>query len=340
MRIARWGLVLLAAAVLLAGCGGGDDDATTEAAPTKPKGPLRELGITLNGYSGAENLGILMADWEDYFREVGLKVTVYSPNSPDRPVEYTADGSVDLGVSHAPEVVLAQSKGAPIVAIGSLVAQPTAAMIWLKKSGIQGIADLKEKTVATEGLSFQQDFLASVLADAGLSLADVKVENAGYDLVTSLTKGRADAIFGGTWNVAGAQLEALGQDPVITRVEDLGIPPYDELVAIVRRDRLAKDPQLFRDFWTAVARGTTAATADPNLAFEAADEDVEADYRVSSMARKAQVEATLPLLSESGEMDAEQAGALVEWMLEEKMIKRSLPVSKLFLDEYLPQPGS
>lgn len=337
-------MALVAATVLLAGCGGGGDDtsATTaaEAAPqANPNKPLREISVTLDGYSGPENLGILMADWEDYFEEVGLNPTVYSPNEPSRPVEYTATGNVDVGITREPELVLAQSKGVPVVAIGSLISEPTASMIWLEKSQIDDVADLKGKTIATAGLPIQEELLKVVLADAGLSLADVKLKNARYEMVPALAKGRADAIFGASWNLEGIQLEEMGLDPVVTKVQDLGIPAYDEYVVIASRDQLKKEPQLFRDFMAAVARGTATAIENPDLAFEAVDEDVESDYRVNSKARKAQVEATLPLLSESGEMDPAQAEDLVDWMKSEGLIRKQLPVSGLFTDDYLaPQP--
>jgi putative hydroxymethylpyrimidine transport system substrate-binding protein len=131
----------------------------------------------------------------------------------------------------------------------------------------------------------------------------------------------------------------MGLDPVITRVQDLGIPPYEELLVIARRDRLAKDPQLFRDFMAAVSRGTATSIEDPDLALEAVSEDVESDFRVSPQGQEAQVEATLPLLSESGEMDPAQAQRLIDWMHSEGMIKQKPPVSSLLTNEYLSQSG-
>jgi putative hydroxymethylpyrimidine transport system substrate-binding protein len=343
MRGASLILALVAAAVLLAGCGGGGDDSSTGAAETvtqsKPKKPLREMSITLDGYSGPENLGVLMADWEDYFEEVGLDMTVYSPNEPERPVRYTADESVDVGISREPEVVLAQSEGVPVVAIGTLIAEPTASMIWLGKSQIKEVSDLKGKTIGTAGLPIQEELLKSVLASAGLSLNDVKLKNSGYNMVPALAKGKVDAIFGASWNLEGIQLEELGLDPVVTKVQDLGIPDYDEYVVIARRDRLKKEPLLFRDFMAAVARGTETSIEDPDLAFEAVNEDVESDYRVTPKVRKPQVEATLPLLSESGEINPAQAEALIDWMHSEGMIKKKIPVSALLTNEFLPQSG-
>lgn len=335
-------MALVAVVLLPAGCGENDGASTassTETVSSKPKRPLREMSITLDGYSGPENLGVLMAKWEDYFDEVGIDLTTYSPASPDRPVEYTANGTVDVGISREPELVLAQSEGVPVVAIGSLVSEPTAAMIWLEKSQIKDVADLKGRTIGTAGLPMQEELLRSVLADAGLSLSDVKLQNVGYNMVPTLFKSKVDAIFGASWNLEGSQLETLGADPVITRVQDLGIPPYEELLLIAPRDGLKNEPQLYRDFMAAVPRGSATSIENPDLAFEVVDEDVESDYRVTPRAREAQVEATLPLLSESGEMDPAQAKRLVDWMHSEGMIKRKPPVSSLLTNEYLPQSG-
>lgn len=336
-------LALAITAALLAGCGsGGDDTSGTTAAettpPAKPKGPPKEVSVTLDGYSGPENLGILMADWEDYFEEAGLEMTVYSPNEPNRVVDYTANGTVDVGIAREPELVLAQSEGVPVVAIGSLISEPTASMIWLGKSQIKDVSDLRGKTIGTAGLPIQEELLKVVLAGSGLSLNDVELKSSGYNMVPALAKGKVDAIFGASWNLEGIQLEELGLDPVVTKVQDLGIPDYAEYVVIVRRDRLKKEPQLFQGLMAAVTRGAVTAIEDPNLAFEAVDEDVESDYRVTSDVRKAQVDATVPLLSESGEMDPAQAQALVDWMQSEGIIPKKIPVSSLISNRFLPQP--
>jgi putative hydroxymethylpyrimidine transport system substrate-binding protein len=336
MRGASSILVLVAVTALLVGCGEAGSSASEPGSPPQPKGPPREMTITLDGYAGPENVGVLMAHREKYFDDAGLKVGIYSPSEPVRPVMYTVDETVDVGISREPEVAVAQSEGKPVVAIGSLVSEPTAAMAWLGRSEIDGIADLKGKTIATAGLHMQKRLLKSVLASAGLRLSDVKLEDLKYETVSALAQGRVDAIFGAGWNLEGVQLEKMGLDPVITRVQDLGIPDYDEYVFIARRDRLEKEPALFADFMAAAVHGAGAAVDDPDLALKVIDEDFESDGQISSKTRRAQVEATLPLLSRSGEMDPAEAEDLISWMQAEKMIETAIPVSALLTNEYLP----
>src|SRR6478752_4595307 len=119
---------------------------------------------------------------------------------------------------------VAPGKQLPIVIIGSLISQPTAALIWAKESHINEIADLKGKTIAIPGLSFQRKFLEAALAQEGLAPGDVTIKAVGYKLVPALVSGQADAIFGGSGNPEGIELASRGVQPVVTSVQGLGVP--------------------------------------------------------------------------------------------------------------------
>ena len=319
------------AAALLTGCGGGTDSGAASSGLL-----LDGYYVVLEGYPGPENVGILMTEKRGILAEEGLSMEIYTPGGPAYPIHYALSGSSQLAVTSEPQLVLAQEKGLPIVAVGSLVSQPTAAMIWLKKSGIKSVADLKGRTIAIPGVDFQKEFLKAILARAGLSLDDVKLRTPGYDLVPTLENGRADAIFGGSWNVEGAELEARGLEPVITKVQELGVPPYDELVVITRRDRLATDKRQIREFMSAVARGTAAAIEDPSAAVQAIKVIGEPKPNFDRKPTEAAVEATLPLLSKDGRISSAKARALVNWMHREGMIQRKPPISTLFTNRFVP----
>lgn len=336
MRTIREALALAAVLALSSGLGGCGEGGGTEEAKLPPPLP-KKLDITLDGYPGAQNVGVLMAEKLGYFDDARLEVWIRTPQSRVRPLPYVAEREVDLAITHQPQVVLAGEKGAPVVAFGNLVSEPTSAMIWLGKSKIDGIGDLKGKTVAITGLTFEKAFLESVLAGAGLTLDDVKVERADYELVPALVSGRADAILG-SGNLEGAKLESRGLKPVVTPVTSLGIPSYDELVLIARPELLAEDPRSIRSFIAAVARGTAAAGEDPRAATEAIEGSIGANGDASRKATEAEVEATLPLLSAAGYMDPGQAGTLIDWMREEGMIQGSVSPSAVLTNEYLPQP--
>ena len=327
--------LLLMLVVVLYGCGGGSGAASTDARSEKPQ-KLQEVKVSLDGWRDPETVALTTARKLGYFEDEGLELRTYSPVSPVVAIPDVLGRVDEFGVSHEPQVVQARAKGAPIVILGSLVQQPTAALIWLKKSHINGIADLKGKTIAIPGLPFQKSLLQNLLAKGGLTLSDVKLESVGIKLTPALLSGQADAIFGGSWNVEGVELEARGLGPVITRVQGQGVPPYNELVLFARRDLLSENPQLVRDFMSAVVRGSAAAIEDPKAAVSSIEEGAERNPETSRKEIVAGVEATVPLLSENGYVSPSQASNLVDWMHEEGMIQRKVPTAALFTNRYLP----
>jgi putative hydroxymethylpyrimidine transport system substrate-binding protein len=330
-------LLAFVAILLPAGCGGGGEEAVTGKASVSTQedsAANRSLRVSLDDVEGAENVGIVMAVKRGYFEDVGLDVWAGSPLEPSRPVQYVAKGIDDFGVTQQPQVVIGKEKGADLVAVGSLVSQPTAAMIWLKGSKIGGLADLKGKTIGFPGVPFQKGMLQAVLSRVGLTLEDVQVRNLRYEMASGLVEGRVDAIFGGSWNLEGVELETAGAEPVITRVQELGVPDYEEGVVVAPADLVDENPQLIRDFMSAVARGTQAAIQDPKAAAAAIKEAIGAVPDLHRKDREAQLKATLPLLSRSGYMSPDRARGLVDWMYEEELIKRRWPPEALLTNAY------
>jgi putative hydroxymethylpyrimidine transport system substrate-binding protein len=318
--------VLGAVAALFVGCGGSSAD-TAE----KQNWVFEALRINLDWEPGPENVGPVLAEKLGYFDDVKLGPWINTPIYPERTTKYVDNESVDAAIALEPQVVLAREEGLSLVIVGSLLPEATLAMIWPEGSGIDEIADLKGKTIAYPGVPFQKDFLEYVLKGAGLSLGDVKLEDVGFDLVPALASGRADAIFGGSGNEEGILLKARGLDPVITEATDLGIPDYDELVLIARPDRYAKDPELFQRILDASIRGNQASGEEPEAAAEAIVDQSFGEAPLKP--NQAGVEATAPLLSETGEVDEARLEDLIDWMYEQGMIERRLPVSAL-----LPNP--
>jgi putative hydroxymethylpyrimidine transport system substrate-binding protein len=334
MKIAQSVLVICLLTALLAGCGGnGGSTAESEASVAETSAPKPEESrapwVAMDGWDGAETIGIVMAEKRGYFEKKKLAVTTLSPMRPALSIPDVLNGSDEIGVAHGPQVVLAKENGAPIVVIGSLVPHATAAMIWTKESGIGGIADLQGKTVAIPGLSFQRDFLEMVLAQGGLTIADVKVTSVGNDLIPALISGKADAIFGGSGNQEGAELEARGIAPVVTRALDLGIPDYEELVLVAREDGEAKSPKAMRDFVAATAHGAGEAAKDPETASHVLDQSGESNPKISRAAFLAAVKKTVPLVSQTGEVSSTRTEDLIDWMYQQGMIKSKVAVSDL-----------
>ena len=328
MRLSRTAAIaaIVAAIALVAGlaaCGEKSEDVS---------GETQSFGLTLDFYPNPDHAGIYMAQKLGYFEDAGLDVSIDTPSDPAAPIKQLAAGRTDLAISYEPEVVLANQQGLGVVAIAALVDRPLTSMIWLKKSGIGGIADLRGKTIATAGIPYQDAYLKTILARANLSTGDVKSVNVGFGLLPAIIGGSADAMLGGFSNVEGVDLRMRGKDPVVTPVDKLGVPTYDELVLVAQRRRLEEDPEPFRLFLAALARGTAAAVKSPGATTAAL---LEANKGLDPKLTRAEVDATLPVLG-SQRMSALRWAEFIAWMRDNGLISSAPSPSQVMSDDYVP----
>jgi putative hydroxymethylpyrimidine transport system substrate-binding protein len=315
----------IALALGLAACGEKSEEVTGAA-----KTPLT---LTLDFYPNPDHAGIYMAEKLGYFDDAGLDVSIQTPSDPAAPTKLVAAGQSDLAISYEPEVLLAHDNDLDVVAIGALVDSPLTSMIWLAKSGIRGIADLRGKTIATAGIPYQDAYLKTILARANLSPGDVSTVNVGFGLLPAILGGKADAMLGGFRNVEGVDLRLRGKAPVVTPVDQLGVPTYAELVLLANRERLEEDPEPYRLFLAALSRGTAAAVKSPEATVGAL---LEANPDLDPKLTRAEVDATLPLLSADGRMDAAAWAEFIGWMAENELIGSEPAPSQVLSNDYLP----
>jgi putative hydroxymethylpyrimidine transport system substrate-binding protein len=316
-------VALLALALGLAACGEKSEDGSVETEP---------LSLTLDFYPNPDHAGIYMAQKLGYFADAGLDVSIQTPSDPAAPIKLVAAGKTDLAISYEPEVLLAREQGLDVIAVGAVVDRPLTSLIWLKKSGIGGVADLRGKTIATAGIPYQDAYLKTILARAKLTPSDVNTVNVGYGLLPALVGGRAEAMLGGFSNVEGVDLRLRGKDPVVTPVDKLGVPTYDELVLVASRKRLEEDPETIRLFLAALARGTAAAVKSPDATTEAL---LEANSSLDPRLTRAEVAATLPLLSKRGTMSSGEWQAFIAWMHENGLIAGRPSTAEALSNAYL-----
>jgi putative hydroxymethylpyrimidine transport system substrate-binding protein len=329
-RIWALALAVLALTLALAACGEKSEETT---------GDREAFNLTLDFYPNPDHAGIYMAEKLGYFEEAGLDLSIATPSDPSLPIKEVATGRSDLAVSYEPEVALAREQGLDVVAVAALVNRPLTSMIWLAKSGIKGVGGLKGRTIATAGIPYQDAFLKTILARVKLTPDDVKAVNVGFGLLPALLSGSAEAMLGGFSNVEGVDLRERGKGPVVTPVDKLGVPTYDELVLVARRQSLEENPEKFRLFLAALERGTEAAVQQPGAATEAI---AEANPDLEPKLTAAEVKATLPLLGARtegqpyGYMDPEEWSTFAGWMRDNELIEQLPAAGELLDNGYLP----
>ena len=283
----------------------------------------QQLQLMLDYFPNADHAPIYAAQAAGDFQNAGLDLKIRQPADPAAPIKQVAAGRVDLAVSYAPEVLRARSKGLHVVAVGALVRTPLTSIISLPGAKIEKAEDLKGKTVGTAGIDYQHAYLQSILDKANLPQDSVKERNVGFNLVPALVSGKVDAILGGFWNYEGIDLEQRKKHPKVIRIEQAGVPGYDELVFVANADALDRSGPLIRRFMSALSRGAGGLKRDPAAGARAL---VKANRDLDPKLQAASVKATLPyFLPPAGKpygwQDPAQWKRFGAWMRDAGLIK-------------------
>jgi putative hydroxymethylpyrimidine transport system substrate-binding protein len=263
---------------------------------------------------------------------------VRAPSDPSEPIKLVAAGKADLAISYEPELLRARDRGVPVEAVAALVHTPLTTIISLPKAGIRTPADLRGKTVGTAGIDYQSAYLQAILARAHVPASSVKQRNVGFNLVPALVTGKVDAILGGYWNYEAVDLAQRGKSPQVIRLEQAGVPTYDELVIVASSRTVKQRPQLVRRFLAGLAAGAADMRADPSKAVDAllaASPDLVRKLQEESVRR------TLPYFEPAGGkpygyMDPAKWQAFARFMAANRLLK-SANTSGAFTNALLPK---
>ena len=327
-------VLALAATAVLAACG--EKSEPTAAAP-KPQ----RLSLMLDYFPNADHAGIYDAKADGEFRRAGLDVTIRVPQDPALPLKLLATGKVDVAISYEPELLLARDKGSDLVSIGALIQRPLTSIISID-SGLKTPADLENKTIGTAGIPYQSDYLKTIIEHAGGDPANVKEVNVGFNLVQAMRSKRVFATLGGYWNYEGIQLQRQHKNPKIIRVDDAGVPTYNELVIVVRRETARNRGVALRRLMQALSRGHQTLRKDPASGVAAL---MKADPELDRGLQREAVKQTLPAFFPAdktkpfGWQSPTAWRTYARWMLRNDLVKQLPNVNRAMTNEYLPGQG-
>ena len=307
-------------------------------------GSKEDLRLVLDYFPNADHAGIYAAQGSGEYDRAGLAVDIKAPPDPAAPLKLLRAGRADVVISDEPELLLARDKGADdLVAVGALVQKPLTSLIALPGSGIRDAKDLAGKRVGTAGIAYQSAYLRTIAEKAGIDPGSIKETNVGFDFTRPLIAKRVDATLGAFWNYEGTDLKRRGKKPVILKMDALGVPAYDELVFVTRKENLDEDgASRIRRFLQATARGHRLLEQDPDAGV---DPLMKASNGLDRGLQEAVVKATLPAFFPADEdqpygwQDPAQWDAYGKWMQENGLLKRPPNAARALTNEFLPGQG-
>jgi putative hydroxymethylpyrimidine transport system substrate-binding protein len=328
--------ILILLALGLAGCGEKSESVTPS------NSHLQNVSLMLDWFPNADHVGIYQALAEGDFKKSGLNLQVQTPSDPALPLKLVAAGKIDAAISYEPELMLARNQGLPLVAVAALVQEPLTSIVSIGSKHITTPAKLRGKTVGDAGIPYQHAYLTTILAHAGVPAKSVKEVNVGANLLPAMLSGKVDATLGAYWNVEAVQLARMHKHPNVIRMNQVGVPNYDELVLVVRANEINERIDLVRGLVQAMARGYESARRDPQAAVQNL---VKASPSLDPKLQLASVRATLPAFFPSnrsnpwGWMDPTQWNSYGQWMLNQHLITSVNAVTDASTNELLPGQG-
>ncbi|MGZ4217194.1 MAG: ABC transporter substrate-binding protein [Solirubrobacteraceae bacterium] len=326
---------LAALALALSACGEKKESVTSS-------GGTQSMTVMLDWFPNADHVGIYQALADGDFEKAGLNVHIQVPSDPALPLKLLEAGKTDVAISYEPEVMLARDKGEALVSVAAIVQEPLTSIVSIGSKHIRTAADLRGKRVGEAGIPYQHAFLTTILAHAHVPAGSVKEINVGANLIPAMLSGRVGATLGSYWNYEAIQLQRMHKHPKVIRMDQVGVPTYDELVVVARKSTVVDHPDELRRFVQALGRGYGAVRRDPQAAV---NNLVKANPGLDAGVQLASVKATLPAFFPSdaskpwGWQSASQWNAFGQWMLDQHLISNPNAVADASTNELLAGQG-
>lgn len=231
-----------------------------------PSHAADKLTVLLEWFVNPDHAPLVVAKQLGLFDKAGLDVELIPPADPSAVPRLVSAGQADVGIHYQPNLYLDHAAGLPLVRFGTLVETPLNTVTVLANGPIRSLKDLKGKTVGFSVSGFEDAMLGRMLASEGLSKDDVTLVNVNFALSPSLIGGKVDATIGGFRNFELTQMRIEGYEGRSFFPEEHGVPVYDELIFVTRKD-LSGDDRLPR-FLAAVEEGAIYLTNHPQEAWD------------------------------------------------------------------------
>ncbi len=246
--------------------------------------------VRLKWFNQAQFAGFYVAQQSGYYKAAGLDVNI-QPGGPDFPaVQMVAGGNEQFGVTGADQILIARSKGVPVVALAVIYRRNPFVLFSLAKSGIKAPADFVGKTIGVKIGGNEELIYRAVLAKAGVDKSKLTEMPVKFD-ITPLLSGTVDVWPGYLINEVLAAKEK-GFDVNIVYPADFGIELYADTLFTTEK-MLKEKPDVVRSFVAATLKGWDAAIAAPE---EAAKITVKFGDKLTYDHELAMMKASLPLL--------------------------------------------
>lgn len=295
---------------------------------------LAEESVTLRlkWFHQAQFAGFYVAKDKELYKAAGLNVDI-QPGGPDFPaIQMVTGGNEQFGVTSADQILIARSKGVPVVALAVIFRRNPFVLFSLAKSGIKAPADYVGRNIGVKIGGNEELIYRAVLAKAGIDKTKLNEVPVKFD-ITPLLAGAVDVWPGYLINEVLAAREK-GFEVNVVSPPDYGIDLYADTLFTTEK-MLKEKPEIVRKFVVATLKGWSSAIAAPEAA---AQITVKYSAKLTYDHELAMMRASLPLLQPDaqpvGWMDAANWSATQKLLVEAGFQKTPVEIGKAFTVEF------
>jgi NitT/TauT family transport system substrate-binding protein len=300
-----------------------------------PSQAAESVTLRLKWLNQAQFAGYYVAKDKGYYSAAGLDVSIQPGGSDFPAVQMVAGGSEQFGVTGADQILIARSKGVPVVAIAVIYRENPFVLFALKKSGITKAAEFSGRNIGLKIGGSEELIYRSVLKSANVDKGSLHEVPVKFDLSPLLT-GQVDIWPGYVINEVIAA-EEKGFEVSVIKPADYGVRMYADTLFTTER-MLKEQPDLVKKFVAATIQGWTDAVAD---AEGAARTTVKFGNKLEYAHELAMMRASIPLLKAGSDPIgvSKQADweALQAMLIDAGFQKNKVDVSTAFTNDELPK---
>jgi NitT/TauT family transport system substrate-binding protein len=239
------------------------------AATALPVAAQDKVTYQLDWLPGGDKAPIYVCIEEGFCADAGLEVSIEPGRGSSEAITKIATGTSDIGSAGIGALMAAvATEDVPVTAVMSIFNMGPHAFYTTTESGITSLADVKGKSIATSPFTSSNVFLPLVLADNGMSEADITLTKSDPGaLGPLLMTGQSDAIIAWLTDVSRYQGQAAeaGKELVILPWADAGLELYS--AALVANDTfLSERPDVAKRFVMAFKQSLEFAMENPDAA--------------------------------------------------------------------------
>lgn len=300
---------------------------------------LEKVSIRLKWLHQAQFAGFYFADKAGYYRDNGLDITL-NPGGVDFPaIQLVASGSDQFGVASFEQIMIARSKGIPVVAVANIYRQTPLIIFSFAEKNIKKPQDLIGKKVAITLDPDEQLVYQSILKNAGVDRKKIDEEIFKYD-PSLLTTGKVDAMLDYSISKPLSIEKETGEKLNRIYPSDYGVHFYAD--TLFTTDSIVKNnPELVRKVVAATIKGYEDAIANQD---QAVAYTLEYDSQLNRAHQANMLRESEKFIYPSNEksllvgfMDKNVVESTQQFLLEKKYIDKPLTLTDVFTNDFLPK---